>query len=90
MNTCKDCIHYEPCKNWAEDMFPTSNSFPYDEPKNWCVDYKATADVVEVVRCKDCAYCDGGEDSCGNIYCILHDGRFDKNGYCSYGKKEIY
>ena len=47
----------------------------------------ASSDVVEVVRCKDCDYCDGLEDLCGNIYCRLHDGRFDKDGYCSYGKK---
>lgn len=47
------------------------------------------ADVVEVVRCKDCTYRDGKEDLCGNIYCRLHDGRFDKDGYCSYGKREV-
>lgn len=46
-----------------------------------------SADVVEVVRCKDCIYRDGPEDTCGNIYCRLHDGRFDKDGYCSYGKR---
>lgn len=45
-------------------------------------------DVVEVVRCEDCAYRDGIVDTCNNIYCRLHDGRFDKDGYCSYGKKE--
>lgn len=45
------------------------------------------ADVVEVVRCKNCDYRDGIEDICGNIYCRLHDGRFDKDGYCSYGKR---
>lgn len=46
-----------------------------------------SSDVVEVVRCKDCDYRDGLEDLCGNIYCRLHDGRFDKDGYCSYGKR---
>lgn len=46
-------------------------------------------DMVEIVRCKDCTYRDGEEDLCGNIYCRLHDGRFDKDGYCSYGKREV-
>ena len=32
---------------------------------------------------------DGEEDLCGNIYCRLHDGRFDKDGYCSYGKRDV-
>ena len=40
-----------------------------------------------IVRCKNCDYRDGIEDTCGNIYCRLHDGRFDKDGYCSYGKR---
>lgn len=47
------------------------------------------SDAVEVTRCKDCTYRDGQEDLCGNIYCRLHDGRFDKDGYCSYGKREV-
>jgi Pyruvate/2-oxoacid:ferredoxin oxidoreductase delta subunit len=47
-----------------------------------------TVDAVKVVRCKNCIYRDGPEDTCGNIYCRLHDGRFDKDGYCSYGKEE--
>ena len=52
------------------------------------LEQQIAADVVEVVRCKNCIYCDGPEDACGNIYCRLHDGRFDKDGYCSYGKEE--
>jgi hypothetical protein len=50
------------------------------------LEQQIAADVV--VRCKDCIYRNGPEDTCGNIYCRLHDGRFDKDGYCSYGKKE--
>lgn len=60
----------------------------------WCKDEcirqaycMSTTDAVEVVRCKNCDYRDGIEDICGNIYCRLHDGRFDKDGYCSYGKR---
>ena len=43
-------------------------------------------DVVAMVRCKNCVFCVGPEDMCGNIYCRLHLGRFDENAYCSYGK----
>lgn len=52
------------------------------------LEQQIAADVVKVVKCKDCVYRDGQEDACGNIYCRLHDGRFDKDGYCSYGKEE--
>ena len=52
-----------------------------------CLECLPSADVVEVVRCKNCGYRDGIEDICGNIYCRLHDGRFDKDGYCNYGER---
>lgn len=52
------------------------------------LEQQIASDVVNVVRCKDCIYRDGQENTCGNIYCRLHDGRFDKDGYCSYGKGE--
>lgn len=29
--TCKDCIHYEVCKNWAWDTFGADSQFPYKE-----------------------------------------------------------
>lgn len=40
------------------------------------------ADVVEVVRCKDCIYWRGENDLCKGI-CI----DFDADGYCSEGKR---
>lgn len=41
------------------------------------------ADVVEVVRCKDCIYWRGENDPCKGI-CI----DFDADGYCSEGKRK--
>ena len=46
----------------------------------------AKADVVEVVRCKDCKYMEEGFDE-GDVYCKLNDTSFGKNAYCSYGKR---
>ena len=43
-----------------------------------------TADVVEVVRCKDCKY------RKKNTFC-LHNMRYeDDNGFCSYGERGRY
>jgi hypothetical protein len=51
-----------------------------------------TADVVEVVRCKDCIYktvTEDGEYNPEDIVCEYHmsDG-FDSDDYCSYGKRK--
>lgn len=45
------------------------------------IDMIPTADVVEVVRCKDCKY------RKKNTFC-LHNMRYeDDNGFCSYGER---
>jgi hypothetical protein len=52
-----------------------------------------TADVVEVVRCKDCIYktvTEDGEYNPEDIVCEYHmsDG-FDSDDYCSFGKRKV-
>lgn len=47
------------------------------------IDSVPAADVVEVVRCKDCTYWRGENDLCKGI-CI----DFDADGYCSEGKRK--
>jgi hypothetical protein len=52
-----------------------------------------TADVVEVVRCKDCIYktvTKDGEYNPEDIVCEYHmsDG-FDSDDYCSFGKRKV-
>ena len=41
-----------------------------------------TADVVEVVRCKDCKCKDDGM-----LYCDLHGEFIEQEGFCSYGER---
>lgn len=46
MSICRDCLHNEVCKygeNRSNGMYCTGEK---------CKQYKPTADVVEVVRCK--------------------------------------
>lgn len=48
------------------------------------IDIAPTADVVEVVRCKDCKH------RKKNTFC-LHNMRYeDDNGFCSYGERGKY
>ena len=50
-----------------------------------------SADVVEVVRCKDCKNIDMDWESVrapGKHYCITMDSFMDCNDYCSYGERK--
>ena len=48
-----------------------------------------TADVVEVVRCKDCLWSENEpiDDDC-DLWCMKHGSDVCANDYCSYGEKE--
>lgn len=47
-----------------------------------CIDRQPTADVVEVVRCKDC-----GNYNKRYGECNLNGSHFGENGFCSCGAK---
>lgn len=85
MQTCNDCIHSEVCvrqKIYGE--------YSITECKGH---FLGKADVVEVVRCKDCKFYD-----MRNGKCLLHSEEADQysrgydfemyaNDFCSYGEK---
>lgn len=51
------------------------------------VDSQPTADVVEVVRCKDCQH--ARQTVYGNYHCLVdHRLAHEKTDYCSYGEKK--
>ena len=86
---CKDCIHNNVCKygeNRSNGMYCTGEK---------CKQYQSTADVVEVVRCKDCKYCDHcypvknkGEKAREGYYCNDNKRYVSPSGYCSYGERK--
>ena len=51
-----------------------------------------TADVVEVVRCLDCQWCEQveGKKNVWSCYCrrFRHSREVDVNDYCSYGERK--
>ena len=49
-----------------------------------------SADVVEVVRCKDCKYCEKRRTAnCLTFfYCLMQECSVKDNDYCSYGEKK--
>lgn len=63
-----------------------SNNMPW---RDWVKDIPS-ADVVEVVRCKDCKHKIEDDYSDGNVpdlICKEWDSGVDINDYCSYGKR---
>lgn len=55
------------------------------------VEMPSRADVVEVVRCKDCKHHEELlNNNDGNVLCWVHglDVIVDRNGYCNYGERE--
>ena len=82
MSICKECLHNEVCKygeNRSNGMYCTGDK---------CKQYKPTADVVEVVRCKDCKYFEA-DDEGFYYYCVASTGLDCKMpiDYCSYGER---
>lgn len=75
--TCKDCFHYKVCGSFGFVLDPLHGGVI-------CNDFVNTADVVEIVRCKDCKYL-RGKDYC---YLTLNYRVVEPNHFCSYGERK--
>ena len=56
------------------------------------IDAQPTVDAVEVVRCKDCAFCTHRETYSGKLnfyYCLENDRVVELHGFCSYGERKV-
>ena len=55
------------------------------------IDWQPTADVIEVVRCKDCIYSFMSISGKKVLYCDMHPSDdhldLDKDYFCSYGER---
>ena len=58
------------------------NDLPYKASVKRVLIQAPAADVVEVVRCKDCTEWDKDECECSHWY------GFKENDYCSYGERK--
>lgn len=87
--TCRDCFHYDVCDYHITEMTTmTINECPHK--------FVNKANVVEVVRCKDCKNCefiypkkDIGKEAEGAFWCHLFEGSREPNGFCSHGKRMV-
>ena len=87
--TCKDCLHCGICRC---DVYFVINEKEMkeiqlqdcDKVEDKCDHFKNKADVVEVVRCKNCVYANEKGDTC-----YFGEGRFvTPEHYCSNGERK--
>ena len=88
MSICKDCFHFEAClafysseisyKSEEEDRKQFGNN-------EGCGRFKSAADVVEVVRCKDCIA--RPQNYLEPFACARNNILVYGNSFCSFGKR---
>ena len=89
MAKCRDCLHYEACCAFCKIINAARNV------EQGCEHFKDRADVVEVVRCKDCKYYDYGKRFPDIKFCCRlkdKDGEvarynYSDDDFCSYGER---
>ena len=90
MATCYDCFHWKACRNILESMNPDLKGKKITI-RSTCEKFTPTADVAEVVRCKDCKRCYEKRTKRNNQlmrFCMRMDGneyKVNANDFCSYG-----
>lgn len=76
MQTCKDCVHYAVCVARTHE-------------NTLCDHFKNKADVVPVVRCKDCKhYKKINYDDVKPNTCEITTRRQHPYDFCSYGERK--
>ena len=96
--TCKDCLYYEVCINFRNNICSTDQKRFEEYVVNSdgiCDRFKNEADFVEVVRCEKCQYGDvstiskdrNGEEEIA-CYCTLKNRVTDLDSYCPSGKRK--
>ena len=86
INACKKIIH----DRWNETTAPVSWSHAYADFID-DINEQPTADVVEVVRCKDCKHLWRGFPERGMLSCMQNPFRRRQvmlDDFCSYGERK--
>ena len=94
MATCKECIHWDKCSKTDGRTRYYGERNAANNVEVLCEWFISSANVVEVVHCKDCinyAFVDGC-DFFGKPmrYCVWHNKLKREDGYCDHGlRREI-
>ena len=92
MSICKDCFHSYVCEQFNEHRECDNKKCHFHNDH-----FVSTADVVDVVRCKDCKSCELrypakpiGEEAIEGYYCSVNRRYLNPTDFCSCGElKEL-
>lgn len=88
--TCKECFHFKVCDSGRHIGEYIEDDGIYSEGvEKECITFIPTADLIEVVRCKDCKHWGGATYG---FVCRKYSGIDTKicmgaDHYCSYGER---
>ena len=91
MASCKDCVGYNFCSRKRDgETDYLGKEIGCGNVEDLCGDFKNKADIVPVVRCKDCKYCI--DEGMSGLYCEHPDGRNTihcrPDDYCNDGERK--
>ena len=83
MATCRECLHYEVCAEWAEDIFGKDNEFPYEEEtgERLCEHYTPKSDYVK----RECGEWISVND---RLPCLI-DKRISRGNHYKYNSERV-
>lgn len=81
MATCKECLHFEPCWDYGNILDPIHGGMI-------CDSFKPAADVVPVVRCKNCKHLTEDGFCFKNINGVGGYKKPNPDDFCSYGERK--
>lgn len=94
MASCMECIHFNPCNVHGKIIVekPTEGNDwgLHNNVENMCQHFTPTADVVEVVRCKNCRHLERDDGLKSGKMCLIRasSGLCNDNDFCSYGERK--
>lgn len=83
---CNYCVHNPVCALWRANECQDASCYAAGE-EDECALYFPSADVVEVVRCKNCKHCDPENGHCDHTLSTSLPFSRKPDDYCSYGER---
>lgn len=87
IDKCKKCYHFQVCANVMKNqLFIREKMLLEENPE--CEHFIPAADVVEVVRCKDCEH---AKEYKNNFFCCYYPvtpKSVSSDDFCSYGERK--
>ena len=91
-SVCRSCFHSYVCEQFNENRESDNKKCHFANDH-----FVSTADVVKVVRCKDCKWCELrypakaiGEEAIEGYYCFANKRYLESTDFCSCGElKEL-